>query len=586
VSDDWRSRQKAWDEQTLPRVTNGTGERKPRFSTISDVEIERLYTPLDLAGEDAGGGGPTAVDHLGDPLRSGAGTWSGFDPLRDVGYPGEAPFTRGIHPTGYRTRLWTMRMFAGFGAAEDTNERFHRLLRAGQTGLSVAYDMPTLYGYDTDDAEAEGEFGTCGVAVSSLADMEVLLDGLPLDRISTSMTINSPAAPIWAMYIAAAEKRGFPRDRLEGTTQNDILKEFVAQKEFLFPPEPSIRLVTDTIEFGTRELPRWNTISISGYHIREAGSTAVQELAFTIADGMAYVEECLRRGLRVDEFAPRLSFFFNSHSDFFEEIAKFRAARRIWWKLMTQRYRAENERSTWMRFHTQTAGVSLTAQQPLNNLTRVAIQALAAVLGGTQSLHTDAYDEAWAVPSAEAAMLALRQQQVIASETGVTNTVDPLGGSWFVESLTNEVERQVWAYLDEIDRLGGMVAAIGAGYPQKEIADAAYRFQREFDAGEREIVGVNVHTDPDEELSIPLLEVSEESRERHLSRLARVRAERDPERVAAALAKLRDLSSRPGSSEANVMPALIECATAYATLGEMCGVFRAVFGEYREPVAV
>ena len=548
MAEDWRAAQDAWRDGPLNRATKGAAERKPRFSTISDVEIERLYTPRDWATDEAGGGGPTAVDHLGDDLRQAAGQWSGFEPLRDIGFPGQPPFTRGIHPAGYRARMWTMRMFAGFGSAEDTNERFHQLLRAGQTGLSIAYDMPTLYGYDTDDPEAEGEFGTCGVAVSSLADMEVLLDGLPLDRISTSMTINSPAAPIWAMYIAAAEKRGFPRAQLEGTTQNDILKEFVAQKEFLFPPEPSIRLVTDTIEFGTREMPKWNTISISGYHIREAGSTAVQELAFTIADGMAYVEEAIRRGLRVDEFAPRLSFFFNSHNDFFEEIAKFRAARRIWWKLMTQRYRAENERSTWMRFHTQTAGVSLTAQQPLNNLTRVAIQALAAVLGGTQSLHTDAYDEAWAVPSAEAALLALRQQQVIAAETGVTNTVDPLGGSYFVESLTNEVERQVWRYLDEIDALGGMVKAIAAGFPQKEIADAAYRFQREFDAGEREIVGVNIHADPDEALSIPLLEVSEDSRQRHLSRLARTRAERDPQRVAAALARLRDLSAQPGST--------------------------------------
>jgi methylmalonyl-CoA mutase N-terminal domain/subunit len=479
-----------------------------------------------------------------------------------------------------------MRMFAGFGAAEDTNARFRQLLDAGQTGLSVAYDMPTLYGYDTDDPEAEGEFGTCGVAVCSLADMEVLLDGLPLDRVSTSMTINSPAAPIWAMYIAAAEKRGFPRSILEGTIQNDILKEFVAQKEFLFPPQPSMRLVTDTVEFGARELPRWNTISISGYHIREAGSTAVQELAFTIADGMAYVEEALRRGLRVDDFAPRLSFFFNSHSDFFEEIAKFRAARRIWYKLMSERYRAENERSTWLRFHAQTAGVSLTAQQPLNNLTRVAIQALAAVLGGTQSLHTDAYDEAWAVPSAEAALLALRQQQVIAAETGVASTVDPLGGSWFVESLTNETERAAWRYLDEIDRLGGMVAAIAAGYPQREIADAAYRYQREFDAGEREVVGVNVHVDPDEVLAIPLLQVSEASLRAHLGRLERVRRERNGEAVAAALGRLRDLAARPGSSETNLMPALIDCARTYATLGEMCGVFRAVFGEYREPVAV
>jgi methylmalonyl-CoA mutase, N-terminal domain len=563
-----------------------SSERRARFSTISDVEIERLYSAADWAGPTAGGGGPTAVDHLGDRLREGDGRWADFQPERDIGEPGLPPFTRGVHGQGYRSRLWTMRMFAGFGSAEDTNARFHQLLRAGQTGLSIAYDMPTLYGYDTDDEEAAGEFGTCGVAVCSLADMEVLLEGLPLDRISTSMTINSPAAPIWAMYIAAAEKKGFPRAALEGTTQNDILKEYVAQKEFLFPPEPSMRLVTDTIEFGTRELPKWNTISISGYHIREAGSTAVQELAFTIADGMAYVEEALRRGLRVDEFAPRLSFFFNSHSDFFEEIAKFRAARRVWWKLMTQRYRAENERSTWMRFHTQTAGVSLTAQQPLNNLTRVAIQALAAVLGGTQSLHTDAYDEAWAVPSADAALLALRQQQIIAAETGVANTVDPLGGSWFVESLTNEVERQVWRYLDEIDGYGGMVAAIQAGYPQKEIADAAYRFQREFDEGEREIIGVNAFADPDEELAIPLLEVSEESLRQHLGRLERTRLERDGERVAAALKRLRDLASQPGSSATNLMPALIECAEAYATLGEMCGVFRAIFGEYREPVAV
>jgi methylmalonyl-CoA mutase N-terminal domain/subunit len=563
-----------------------SSERRARFSTISDVEIDRLYSTADWAGPTAGGGGPTAVDHLGDRLREGDGRWADFEPERDIGEPGQPPFTRGVHGNGYRSRLWTMRMFAGFGSAEDTNARFHQLLRAGQTGLSIAYDMPTLYGYDTDDDEAAGEFGTCGVAVSSLADMEVLLQGLPLDRISTSMTINSPAAPIWAMYIAAAEKRGFPRAALEGTTQNDILKEYVAQKEFLFPPEPSMRLVTDTIEFGTRELPKWNTISISGYHIREAGSTAVQELAFTIADGMAYVEEVLRRGMRVDEFAPRLSFFFNSHSDFFEEIAKFRAARRVWWKLMTQRYRAENERSTWMRFHTQTAGVSLTAQQPLNNLTRVAIQALAAVLGGTQSLHTDAYDEAWAVPSADAALLALRQQQIIAAETGVANTVDPLGGSWFVESLTNEVERQVWRYLDEIDGYGGMVAAIQAGYPQKEIADAAYRFQREFDEGEREVIGVNAFADPDEELAIPLLEVSAESLRQHLGRLERTRRERDGERVAAALAHLSDLASQPGSSATNLMPALIECASAYATLGEMCGVFRAVFGEYREPVAV
>ena len=591
----WSARKRAWEERRLASALERAPERKRRFSTISDTEVDRLYGPWSWqpdprSGADAGpagGGGPTLVDHHGDRLRDpDHGRWDDFDPLRDVGLPGEPPFTRGIHPTGYRSRLWTMRMFAGFGAAEDTNARFRSLLAAGQTGLSIAYDMPTLYGYDTDDPEAEGEFGTCGVAVSSLADMEVLLAGLPLDQVSTSMTINSPAAPIWAMYIVAAEKAGVPRAALEGTTQNDILKEFVAQKEFLFPPEPSMRLVTDTIEFGAREMPRWNTISISGYHIREAGSTAIQELAFTIADGMAYVEAALARGLRVDDFAPRLSFFFNSHSDFFEEIAKFRASRRIWYKLMTERYRAENERSTWMRFHTQTAGVSLTPQQPLNNLTRVAIQALAAILGGTQSLHTDAYDEALAVPTAEAALLALRQQQVLAEETGVANTVDPLGGSWFVEVLTNETEREVWRYLDEIDRRGGMVAAIGEGYPQHEIADAAYRYQREFDAGERRVVGVNAYVDASEETPIPVLSVPPGSFEAHMARLERTRRERDPDAVAAALAGLRDAAGRPGTSETNLMPHFLRCAAAYATLGEQCNVLRGVFGEYREPVLV
>jgi methylmalonyl-CoA mutase N-terminal domain/subunit len=584
----WSARRRAWRVERLDPALARLPERRARFTTLGDIEIDVLYGPWDwdaADGEPAGAGGPTEVDHKGEPLRLGDGRWADFDAARDIGLPGEPPFTRGIHPSGYRSRLWTMRMFAGFGAAEDTNARFHELLRAGQTGLSIAYDMPTLYGYDTDDPEAEGEFGTCGVAVSSLADMELLLRGLPLDRVSTSMTINSPAAPIWAMYIVAAEKAGVPRARLEGTLQNDILKEFIAQKEFLFPPEPSMRLVTDTIEFGTRELPRWNTISISGYHIREAGSTAVQELAFTIADGMAYVEDAMRRGLRVDDFAPRLSFFFNSHSDFFEEIAKFRAARRIWWKLMTERYRAENERSAWMRFHTQTAGVSLTPQQPLNNLTRVAIQALAAVLGGTQSLHTDAYDEALAVPTAEAARLALRQQQIIAEETGVAATVDPLGGSWYVEALTNRVEREVWRYLDEIDRRGGMVKAIAEGYPQREVADAAYRFQREFDAGERVVVGVNGYVE-DEDLTVPVLCVPEGSLERHLARLERTRRERDASAVEAALSGLREAASRPGSSATNLMPHFVRCVERYATLGEMCGVLRGVFGEYREPVAV
>jgi methylmalonyl-CoA mutase N-terminal domain/subunit len=560
-SDDPVARRRAWARDREAPALERAPERKPRFVTLGDMPVERLY-------------GPWSLDELD------------VDAARDIGFPGEPPFTRGIHPTGYRSRLWTMRMFAGFGAAEDTNARFRQLLEAGQTGLSIAYDMPTLYGYDTDDPEAEGEFGTCGVAVSSLADMEVLLAGLPLDRVSTSMTINSPAAPIWAMYIVAAEKTGVPRGQLEGTTQNDILKEFIAQKEYLFPPAPSMRLVTDTIEFGTRELPRWNTVSISGYHIREAGSTAIQELAFTIADGMAYGEDALARGLRIDDFAPRLSFFFNSHSDFFEEIAKFRASRRIWHRLMTERYGAENERSAWMRFHTQTAGVSLTPQQPLNNLTRVAVQALAAVLGGTQSLHTDAHDEALAVPTAEAALLALRQQQIIAEETGVDATVDPLGGSWFVEALTTEVERGAWRYIEEIDRRGGMVAAVTEGYPQREIADAAYRYQREFDAGERRVVGVNAYVDEAEVTAVPVLQVPEGSLEGQLARIERTRRDRDGTAVGAALAGLRDAASRPGSSESNLMPHFLRCAAAYATLGEQCAVLREVFGEYREPVAV
>jgi methylmalonyl-CoA mutase N-terminal domain/subunit len=601
-SDAWAERRRAWRAARLEPATGRLPERRNRFATLGDLPVEGVYGPWDWApapgdqagpsdqpaqgDEPAGPGGPTAVDHHGNPLRGRDGTasYDDFDPIRDVGLPGEPPFTRGVHPSGYRSRPWTMRMFAGFGSAEDTNARFRQLLDAGQTGLSIAFDMPTLYGLDTDDAEAEGEFGTCGVAVSSLADMEVLLAGLPLDRVSTSMTINAPAAPVWAMYIVAAEKRGVPRARLEGTIQNDILKEYIAQKEFLYPPAPSMRLVTDTIEFGTREMPRWNTVSISGYHIREAGSTAVQELAFTIADGMAYVEAALARGLAVDDFAPRLSFFFNSHSDFFEEIAKFRASRRIWWKLMRERYGATDERSTWLRFHTQTAGVSLTPQQPLNNLTRVATQALAAILGGTQSLHTDAYDEALAVPTAEAALLALRQQQILAEETGVASTVDPLGGSWFVESLTNRVEREVWRYLDEIDARGGMVRAIAEGYPQHEIADAAYRYQREFDSGDRVIVGVNRYQNA-EPIRVPVLQVPVGSQERHLARLARTRATRDAGAVGAALEGLRDAASQPEASETNLMPHFLRCAEAYATLGEQCRVLREVFGEYREPVS-
>ena len=556
-------------------------ERKRRFITQSGVEIERLYTPDDLR------------DPANDPDRDrpryrfspppDADAALGWSEADDLGEPGSPPFTRGIHPTGYRGRPWTMRMFAGFGTAEDTNQRFKKLIAAGGTGLSIAYDMPTLYGYDHDEPMAAGEFGTCGVAVSSLADMEILLSGLPVGEISTSMTINSPAAMIWAMYIVAAEQMGVPRAQLTGTLQNDILKEFIAQKEYIFPPGPSLRLVTDTVEFGTREMPRWNTISISGYHIREAGSTAVQELAFTIADGIAYVEDAVARGLRFDDFAPRLSFFFNSHNDFFEEIAKFRAARRIWYKLARERFGAENERSTWMRFHTQTAGVSLTAQQPLNNLTRVAIQALAGILGGTQSLHTDAYDEAWAVPSEDAALLALRQQQILAEESGAANTVDPLAGSYFVETLTNQTEQATWAYLRRIDEMGGMVRAIEAGYPQAEIADAAYAQARALEEHERETIGVTTFADPNEVLRIPLLEIGGEQERRHLDRLAQTRATRDAAAHAAALTRLREESVR---GDVNLMPAIIEAVRAYATVGEMCNLLRVVYGEYKEPLAV
>ena len=575
----WREHEEQWRNERLGPALDKGPERKQRFITQSGVEIDRLYTPTDLHD-------PTNDPDRGRPryrFSPPADANSGWDEVDDLGLPGEPPYTRGIHPTGYRGRLWTMRMFAGFGTAEDTNQRFKKLIEAGGTGLSIAYDMPTLYGYDHDDPHAAGEFGTCGVAVSSLADMEILLDGLPVGELSTSMTINSPAAMIWAMYIVAAEKMGVPRAQLAGTLQNDILKEFIAQKEYIFPPAPSLKLVTDTVEFGTREMPRWNTISISGYHIREAGSTAVQELAFTIADGIAYVEDAIARGLRFDDFAPRLSFFFNSHNDFFEEIAKFRASRRIWYKLARERFGAENERSTWMRFHTQTAGVSLTAQQPLNNLTRVAIQALAGVLGGTQSLHTDAYDEAWAVPSEDAALLALRQQQVIAEESGAANTIDPLAGSYFVETLTNQTEQRTWDYIRQIDEMGGMLRAVEAGFPQGEIADAAYEQTRQLEDHERDIVGVTKYEDRDEELRIPLLTISPEQEARHLARLARVRAERDADAHATAM---RRFEHEARAGDINLMPAIIEGVKAYATIGEMCGVLRGVYGEYREPLAV
>lgn len=543
-----------WEQQTLWPALERAPERDVRFMTTSSEPVERLYTPLDLAGSSY---------------------------ARDIAHPGEYPYTRGVHPTGYRGKVWTMRMFAGFGTAEETNARFKYLLSHGQTGLSVAFDMPTLYGRDTDHPLVEGEFGKCGVAVSSLADMEILLDGLPLDQISTSMTINSPAAMIWAMYLVVAEKRGVPWEKLRGTLQNDILKEYIAQNEYIFPPEPSMRLVVDTIEFGARHVPQWNPVSVSGYHIREAGSTAAQELAFTLADGMAYVEAAIERGLDVDDFAPRISFFFNAHNDFFEEIAKYRAARRIWARAMREKYGARKDRSLWLRFHSQTAGCSLTAQQPEVNIIRTTIQALAAVMGGTQSLHTNSMDEALALPSEKAVTIALRTQQVIASESGVANTVDPLGGSYFVEAMTDRMEREANAYFQAIAERGGVIAAIRDGFFQKEIADAAYRYQQEIDGGEREIVGVNAYK-VDAPLEIPILAMDPEGERKQIDRLNRVRAERDNELAQRRLAELRTAAR----GDQNTMPAILDCVRAYCTVGEMCDVLREVFGVYQETVVV
>ncbi len=545
-----KAEQQHWEETTVRKSQERMPERD-NLMTTSSVPINRLYAPQDNA-------------HL--------------DYMRDIGLPGEYPYTRGVQPTMYRAKPWTMRMFAGFGTAEDTNKRFKYLLAQGQTGLSTAFDMPTLYGYDTDHPLASGEFGKCGVAISSLADMEILYDGLPLDQITTSMTINSPAPVIWAMYIANAGKRGFPMAKLGGTLQNDILKEYSAQKEFLFPPEPSMRLVVDTIEFGTRHMPRWNTISISGYHIREAGATAVQELAFTLADGLAYVDASLKRGLKIDEFAPRLSFFLDVHNDFFEEIAKFRAGRRLWARLMRERYGAQDPRSWMMRCHAQTAGVSLTAQQADNNIVRTAIQALAAVLGGANSLHTNSLDEALALPTERAALIALRTQQIIASESGVVNTVDPLGGSYFIEALTDETERATMEYIDRIDALGGVLSCIQNGFFQREIAESAYRYQQEIDAHRRTIVGVNDYT-MDENIKVPTLYIDRVGERAHLDRLQRVRRERDNAAVKRALADLR----RVTDGTENTMPAIIEAVKAYATLGEIMDVFRSAFGEYMEP---
>jgi len=496
--------------------------------------------------------------------------------VRELGVPGEPPYTRGIHPSMYRGRLWTMRQFAGFGSAEDTNRRFRYLLSQGQNGISVAFDLPTLMGYDSDHSLAEGEVGKCGVAISSLADMEALFDQIPLGGVSTSMTINSPAAILWAMYLAVAEKQGVDWSSVSGTLQNDILKEYIAQKEYIYPPKPSMRLVIDTFEFGAQHTPKFNTISISGYHIREAGSTAIQELAFTLRDGIEYVEWGLRRGLDVDDFAPRLSFFFNAHNDFFEEIAKYRAARRVWHKTMTARFGAKSPRSWALRFHAQTAGCSLTAQQPYNNVVRTALQALAAVMGGTQSLHTNSLDEAWALPTEFAATLALRTQQIIAHETGVANTADPLGGSYFVEALTNEVERGAWDYIHKIDALGGMIAAIERSYPQREIADASYRYQMAVDRKEKIIVGVNEFTG--EEKPIEVLQIGELVRASQIERLRKVRADRSGDEVNRRLTTLR----KAAQGAENLMPHIYEAVKSYATLGEICAALRDVFGTYEE----
>ncbi len=549
-----KTRQEAWQETTLKETLDRRPERREQFVTTSSRPVERLYTLLDIADNDY---------------------------TKTIGLPGEYPFTRGVHATGHRGRLWTMRMFAGFGSAEETNARYKYLLAQGNAGLSVAFDLPTLMGYDSDAPEALGEFGKCGVAVSSLRDMQILFDGIPLGEVSTSMTINSPAAPIWAFYIAAAEQQGHNRAILQGTIQNDILKEYIAQKEYIFPPEPSMRLVTDTIEFGTREMPQWNTISISGYHIREAGSTAAQELAFTLADGLEYVRWAVRRGLDVDDFAPRLSFFFNVHNDFFEEIAKMRAARRIWAREMKETFQAKNPRAWWMRFHTQTAGVSLTAQQPENNIVRVAIQALAAVLGGAQSLHTNSMDEALALPSEHAVTVALRTQQIIAEETGVANTVDPLGGSYYLEKLTNDMEEETYAYFRRIEDLGGVLPAIETGFFQQEIGDAAFIYQREIDAGPRTIVGVNDYAS-EEPVTIPILAMDPQGYERQMDRLDHLRRNRDRDAWQRALDDLR----RAAEGTENTMPYLIAAAKAGATLGEITDVFREVFGIYREPTFI
>lgn len=548
-----RAAEERWRDETLEPTLKRMPERSEQFTTVSLKGVERLYTPNDL---------------------------EGIDFERDIAFPGEYPYTRGIHATGYRGKLWTMRQFAGFGSAFDTNKRFKYLLQQGQNGLSTAFDLPTLMGIDSDSPLAEGEVGKCGVAISSLADMEVLFDGIPLENVTTSMTINSPASMIFAMYLVVAEKQGADWKKISGTTQNDILKEFIAQKEWIYPPRPSMKLVIDTFKFCTDEVPRWNFISVSGYHIREAGSTAAQELAFTLRDGMEYVQWAIDAGMDVDSFAPRISYFFNAHNDFFEEIGKYRAARRIWARVMRERYGAKDPRSWQLRFHTQTAGVTLTAQQPYNNVARVAIQALAGVLGGTQSLHTNSLDETLALPSEHAATIALRTQQIIAHETGVTNTIDPLAGSYFVEKMTNEMEEAAMDYIRKIDDMGGMVEAIDRGYPQKEIQDSAYEFQKAVERDEKIIVGLNAFTQETEHVEVPVLTIDDSVAELQHRRLAEIRAARNQTRVTETLDLLKD-GAREGR---NTMPLFIDCVKAYATLGEMCDALKDVYGIYQEPI--
>ncbi|MBX3261566.1 MAG: methylmalonyl-CoA mutase family protein [Labilithrix sp.] len=548
-----RAATQAWREGAVKKSLAKMPERKARFSTWSDLDVPDVLTPADVK----------------------------LDYARDLGLPGKYPFTRGVQPTMYRSRLWTMRMFAGFGTPEQTNERFKYLLAQGQTGLSTAFDFPTLMGYDSDSPRSLGEVGMCGVAVDTLRDMEVLFADIPLADVTTSMTINGPAIVLLAFYVALADVRGIPRTKIGGTVQNDCLKEFIAQHAWLVPPRPAMRIVTDMIEFCSKEVPRWNTVSISGYHIREAGATAAQELAFTIADGVGYVESCLERGLPIDEFAPRLSFFWDVHNDFFEEIAKFRAARRLWARLMKDRFGAKKAESMKLRTHAQTAGVSLTAQQPYNNVVRVALQALAGVLGGTQSLHTNSLDETYALPTEEAVTIALRTQQIIAEESGVANTIDPLAGSYFVEDLTNRLEAEAEAYIRRIDEMGGMVAAIEKGYPQREIAASAYRFQRQLEAGERVMVGVNKYENPADagDANIPLLKIDEEVQRRQVANLHAVKAKRDGARVTACLDGVR----RAAKEKTNLMPPIIEAAKAYCTQQEICDVLREVFGTYTDP---